>query len=126
MTHRIGGPLYVLQKQFEELCQGRIPKPRRLRKRDEFKELFATYKEFVGSYASRQNRQREKIEGVMKTLRSLRASGAIPSQDIQRIENQLNELQATITDAQSPDDSFETPSPAYDHSRCEPETVGAA
>lgn len=40
-THRICGPLYVLERQLTELANGRFPSPRKLRRKDEFKELFS-------------------------------------------------------------------------------------
>lgn len=126
MTHRIGGPLYVLQKQLEELAQGRIPKPRRLRKHDEFKDLFSTFKNFVGSYASQRTRQTEDVEAVMKLLRSLRASGATPAREIQQIETRLSQLFATMVEDNTHEDQLEIPTAAYDHSRSQPEPVGAA
>jgi len=126
MTHRIGGPLYVLQKQLEELAQGRIPKPRRLRKNDEFRELFATFKEFVGWYASRRKRQTENIDAVMKQLRALRASGAAPIQDIQQIENRLNQVRATITGDEAANEQPKSTTTAPDHPACKPQPVGTA
>lgn len=107
MTHRIGGPLYILQNQLDELAQGHIPKPRRLRKNDEFKELFATFKNFLGSYASRRQRQTDEIDEAMKLLRTLRASGAVPLRDIQRIEDRLNKLRAVVAPEEVSDEESE-------------------
>ncbi len=39
-THRICGPLYVLERHFGELSEGRFPKRRALRKKDEFKDFY--------------------------------------------------------------------------------------
>jgi hypothetical protein len=39
-THRICGPLYVLEQHLGELSEGRFPKRRTLRKKDEFKEFY--------------------------------------------------------------------------------------
>lgn len=43
VTHRICGPLYVIDRYLRELGKGVIPRLRPLRKKDEFKELFATF-----------------------------------------------------------------------------------
>lgn len=39
-THRICGPLYVLERHLRELSEGRFPKRRALRKKDEFKDFY--------------------------------------------------------------------------------------
>lgn len=52
VTHRICGPLFVLSGYFTELGTGRIPKPRPLRKKDEFKDLYATFKKTTESLRS--------------------------------------------------------------------------
>ena len=44
ITHRVSGPMYVLQNHFRTLTQGRFPRLRSLRKRDEFKELHEDFK----------------------------------------------------------------------------------
>lgn len=40
-THRICGPIFVLQRYMSQLAAGKIPTLRPLRKKDEFKELYA-------------------------------------------------------------------------------------
>lgn len=40
-THRICGPIFVLQRYMSQLAAGQIPTFRPLRKKDEFKELYA-------------------------------------------------------------------------------------
>ncbi|MCH7591525.1 MAG: hypothetical protein IH989_01925 [Planctomycetes bacterium] len=40
-THRICGPVFVLQRYMSQLAAGQIPTLRPLRKKDEFKELYA-------------------------------------------------------------------------------------
>lgn len=49
ITHRICGPLFVLSRYFEELATGCIPKPRPLRRKDEFKDLYAAFKKATDS-----------------------------------------------------------------------------
>lgn len=44
ITHRVSGPMFVLQNHFRTLTQGRFPRLRPLRKRDEFKELHEDFK----------------------------------------------------------------------------------
>ena len=40
VTHRISGPIFVMQRYLTELAAGRFPTARPLRKKDEFKEFF--------------------------------------------------------------------------------------
>lgn len=42
-THRICGPLFLLDRYFRQLADGQLPKLRPLRRKDEFKELFRTF-----------------------------------------------------------------------------------
>lgn len=57
VTHRICGPLYVLDGYLSELAGGRLPNVRALRRKDEFKELMSTFSRAVASV--RENKQME-------------------------------------------------------------------
>ncbi len=46
-THRICGPLFVLDGYLKEMCEGKLPNPRKLRKKDEFKEVYGTFTKFA-------------------------------------------------------------------------------
>ena len=50
VTHRMVGPLYVMSRFMLELKEGRLPKMRALRQKDEFKEF---YEVFVGAFTMR-------------------------------------------------------------------------
>jgi len=39
-THRIHGPMYLMERQMEEIIGGTVPSPRPLREHDEFKEFY--------------------------------------------------------------------------------------
>ena len=56
-THRICGPLFVLERYLVELSSGRIPKPRALRRKDEFKGLYASFSNAIGTLKA--TRQKE-------------------------------------------------------------------
>ncbi len=47
ITHRISGPLYVVQKQMREIIDGGSPELRKLRENDEFRELYSTFIEMI-------------------------------------------------------------------------------
>ena len=42
-THRVSGPIFVIGRWLDEMADGRVPKIRALRKKDEFKQLHASF-----------------------------------------------------------------------------------
>ena len=54
LTHRVAGPLYVLDRHLGEIIRGRLPKVRALRKKDEFKELHDSFRMAVDTLRIRQ------------------------------------------------------------------------
>ena len=52
-THRMCGPLFVLERYLTELAGGRLPTPRPLRRKDEFKELYRSFSRAIESLKSR-------------------------------------------------------------------------
>lgn len=48
-SQRICGPLFVLERYLHELAQGKFPSPRPLRRKDEFKELYAAFADAVNA-----------------------------------------------------------------------------
>lgn len=42
-THRISGPIFIIGRWLDNLADGRVPKIRALRKKDEFKQLHASF-----------------------------------------------------------------------------------
>jgi len=65
-THRICGPLNVLQGYFVELTNGFFPKPRPLRKKDEIKEFYDLFGRTVDSLRSRKQQQLEALSRVLQ------------------------------------------------------------
>ena len=53
-THRICGPLYVLEQYHSELSRGRLPDVRSLRRKDEFKRLHESFAAAVDALRQRQ------------------------------------------------------------------------
>lgn len=64
VTHRICGPLYVLDRYFGELARGRLPTIRTLRRKDEFKSL-------VHSFAGAVDALKERKQAELTTLNEL-------------------------------------------------------
>jgi len=71
VTHRICGPLFILERYFRELGENRIPKVRPLRKKDELKELFATFTTSMLKLREQRLREKQAIEATMEKLEIL-------------------------------------------------------
>lgn len=59
-THRICGPLVLMEKYLNDLAEGRFPEVRSLRKKDELGDLFATLRKAISRLkqdAAQRNRQ---------------------------------------------------------------------
>jgi hypothetical protein len=65
VSHRICGPLYVMQQYFEQLAGGRLPQMRGLRRKDEFKALYESMRFAVGKL--REQRATD-LNGVCESL----------------------------------------------------------
>jgi len=74
-THRICGPLLVLEKYLVELGENRIPHIRPLRKKDELKELFATLATSMDKLRAERSREKDAMAATMKKLEALASNG---------------------------------------------------
>ena len=70
MTHRISGPLFVLQSLFTDLGKGLFPKRRPLRKKDEFKELHDSFWTAVDSLRAKRGSELAMLTEALNTARS--------------------------------------------------------
>ncbi len=70
-THRMCGPLTVLKRYFDELSEGRLPVVRRLRRRDEFKELMASFASTVECMEKRRQTAVGALDAVLENARQL-------------------------------------------------------
>lgn len=71
ITHRIYGPVYVLERFVSELADGRFPKYRPLRKKDEFKEF---YDAFWRAVASLKESKRAEVAALSEAIRMARSA----------------------------------------------------
>lgn len=70
VTHRICGPLFVLERYLGELGEGGIPKLRALREKDEFKDLYATFSKVIESVKSRKKAELALLTEALGIARS--------------------------------------------------------
>lgn len=92
LTHRIGGPLYVMEGYLAELTAGRFPRMRTLRKRDELRELHEAFRKAVE--AMKANRQSD-LAALTKALNT--AASAVSADDKSR-EGALLSISAQLED----------------------------
>ncbi|MFQ5494920.1 MAG: hypothetical protein ACE5EX_06025, partial [Phycisphaerae bacterium] len=93
MTHRICGPLFVLHRYIEELCAGPIPTPRNLRRKDEFKDIYASFTTATETLRRRKESELAVLTEAEATLQSaMGADAATCGPAIATVAGQLEEL----------------------------------
>jgi hypothetical protein len=100
ITHRMCGPLFVIQRYLDELAGGRIPTLRPLRRKDEFKELYASFGRAVKLLRSNTQSEMQILDDLLALARS--AAGNDPKrrkQVIASMENHLRELRGRCSSA---------------------------
>jgi len=75
VTHRICGPLYVVQGCLDTLIEGRFPKQRPLRTKDEFGDFYEHFWRAVDVMRARQEAENESLSEVLRTIRVAAESG---------------------------------------------------
>ena len=67
-THRIAGPIFVMNRHLGVLAQGRIPSMRPLRKNDEMKGLYDSLQNCVKSIQRRETDEATKLDAAIEKL----------------------------------------------------------
>lgn len=99
-TQRMCGPVSVMIRWLNELADGRIPKIRPLRRKDEFQELYDSFARAIDFL--RKNRQQEQL-AVAHALAMVQS--ALDSEDntrkeaLESVADQLQSLRDTVNDA---------------------------
>jgi hypothetical protein len=76
VTHRVAGPIFVMGHYMSVLAQGRFPRMRTLRQRDELKGFFQTFIEAVAVLKQREARHATVLEEAVERMRA--AAGKAP------------------------------------------------
>jgi hypothetical protein len=79
LTHRVMGPLQVMQQGFQELQRGKLPHCRPLRKRDEFKDLYQDYCTAIEALRRQQEANQAALQSAMEIYNTLQ-QGEVESQ----------------------------------------------
>jgi hypothetical protein len=119
LTHRISGPLFVLQRLFNDLSKGIFPKRRPLRNKDEFKEIHDGFWTVVDSLRDRRRSELAILTEALNTARSAATSddearkcalGMIAAQ----IEPLCNEIAASLGEPAPAEQTAGTPAQTQD------------
>ena len=70
ITHRICGPMFVIEGYLNDLKQGRIPKPRTLRKKDEFKAFHEAFRDTIDALKVSKQSELEQLNKALEIARS--------------------------------------------------------
>ena len=90
MTHRICGPLFVMERLLRELAAGEVPQWRALRKRDELKGLNETLRTVVESVKTRREAELANLTKAVELARSGAAA------DDQACRDALQQVQSVV------------------------------
>jgi hypothetical protein len=119
MTHRISGPIHVLEHHLGKLARGQFPKQRALRKRDEFKHVHEMFWKAVEALKAQKQTQLTALDEALKTAQSsMTGDPEGQEQALRTIADQIQGLRNEIADALGGpvDDAPATP-PAADTAR---------
>jgi hypothetical protein len=89
-THRIYGPLYVLERYLGELSSGRFPNVRALRKKDEFKELHSTLMDTVDALKRRKQAELATLSKILEL------AGSAQSAEEESLRNALSQITTRV------------------------------
>lgn len=100
ITHRICGPLYVLENFFRDLADGRSPALRPLRRKDEFKDLHELFGRAVRSLEERRRSEMKMLADALQIARTAPAAEEEACRKtLDSIAATVDALRAEITDA---------------------------
>lgn len=124
-THRICGPLFLLDRHFTQIAAGQLPTPRSLRKKDEFQALFRNFSTAMDFL--RMHKQRE-LDGLTHALGSATKAHDGDLEACQRalddVVEQLEPLRRAAADALGAENSIPPTSDNSGESRSMLTSVG--
>jgi hypothetical protein len=100
VTHRMCGPLYVMERYLKELTNGRIPSVRPLRRKDEFKEFFATFEGAIDSLKASRWADIETLTEALSVMKlASEKDGAARSDDLEKAAGHLQRMLTAAREA---------------------------
>jgi nitrogen fixation/metabolism regulation signal transduction histidine kinase len=92
VTHKIAGPIFKMKRQLNELGQGKLKMPSKLRKGDELVDFFTAFEEAVARLRDRQAAEIQQLDGV---IASLEAAG-IAADKLRPVRDLRDQMQAEL------------------------------
>ena len=93
VTHRICGPIFLFERWLAEVAEGRLPKLRPLRQKDEFKDFHQTFSNAIGALASQKETELAvftELSQLVKTASS--GDGVARRQALDSLASQIETL----------------------------------
>ncbi len=95
VTHRMCGPLFVMEGYLREVISGRIPSVRPLRRKDEFKEFFATFESALNSLKASKQRDIDSLTDTLAMVNTAaKEDGAARSEALEKAAGRLQQMLA--------------------------------
>ncbi len=113
MTHRICGPAHVLERAMQELCAGRFPVMRGLRKKDELQALYASVSGAVDALKAKTRCELAVISEALDIARNARqATDALRQSSLQTLASQLESVRRDLAESLQPNPATPVSMPA--------------
>lgn len=96
VTHRVAGPIFVMGHYMSVLAQGRYPRMRTLRQRDELKGFFRTFIEAVSTLKQREARHAAVLEEAVERMRAAAARSPELAASIEALESAARERRQAL------------------------------
>lgn len=127
VSHRICGPLFVMERYFNELAAGKLPVMRNLRKHDEFQSFYATLRRAVSQLRDQKHAQLAMASEALALVRSVEnGEEAVRAQALEALRQRIATLHDQLADSLGEENAQFDPEPAKASSRKQaPELVGA-
>ncbi len=96
VTHRVAGPIFVMGHYMSVLAQGRYPRMRTLRHRDELKAFFQNFIEAVGTLKQREARHATVLEEAVERMRAAAGKSPELASAIEALESAARERRQAL------------------------------
>ena len=92
MTHRLCGPIRVLESHLRELAAGRFPKHRPLRKRDGFRDVYEVFWQVVDTFKTSRSEHLAELGRLRNSARRAIIGSEDASSALESIATRLDEI----------------------------------
>lgn len=92
VTHKVAGPIFKMKRQFNDLGQGKLKMPSKLRKGDELVDFFTAFEEAVARLRERQADEIKRLDGAIATLES----SGVSSDKLRPFRDLRDQMQAEL------------------------------